>query len=43
MYDDRRRISILERVGIGILLVVVIISFMFDTVWNRVISFFKRK
>lgn len=43
MYDDRRRISILERVGTGILLAAVVISFAFDTVWNRVISFFKRK
>lgn len=43
MYDDCRRISILERVGTGILLVVVVISFAFDTAWNQIISFFKRK
>lgn len=43
MYDDCRRISILERVGTRILLVVVVISFAFDTAWNQIISFFKRK
>ena len=43
MYDDRHRISILERAGVGILLAVVVISFALDTAWNRVISFFKRK
>lgn len=43
MYDDRRRISILKRVGTGILLAVVVISFAVDTAWNQIISFFKRK
>lgn len=43
MYDDCRRISILERVGTRILLAVVVISFAVDATWNRVISFFKRK
>ena len=43
MYDHHRRISILERVGTRILLVVVVISFAFDIAWNQIISFFKRK
>lgn len=43
MYDDCRRISILERVGTRILLAVVVISFAVDTTWNQIISFFKRK
>ena len=42
MYDDRHRVSILERIGLGMLLVVVAISFTFDTIWNRMISFFKK-
>lgn len=43
MYIDQNRISILERISLGILLVVVIILVTFNTIWNYMISFFKRK
>ena len=42
MSDDRRRVSILERIGLGMLLVVVAISFTFGTIRNRMIAFFKK-
>nr|DAT42837.1 MAG TPA: hypothetical protein [Caudoviricetes sp.] len=43
MGNGQHKVSILKRIGLAMLLVVVAISFTFDSIWNRFISFFKRK
>ena len=42
MSDDQNRISVIGRIGSGMLFVVVVISFAFDSIWDRMISFFKK-